>query len=113
MLTWFIADSLCAKFIRAKDGVADTQPAFAQLTDCLDPSLINEWTRQEQVAMEKRGEHLAIYDVKSTKCRTICNSTAEHGSLIVGSTHTCRNPIENGGNGGSAGEPFRISVYAY
>ena len=86
MLTWFIADSLSAKWIRAKDGVADTQPAFEQLTNCLDPSLIEEWTRQEQVAMDDRGDHLAIYDVQSTKCRTICKSTAEHGSLVVAPT---------------------------
>jgi hypothetical protein len=70
-LTSVLADSLCAKLTRAKDGVAETQPAFEQLTDCLDPSLIREWTRQEQVAMEQRGDNLTIYDVKSTKCRRI------------------------------------------
>jgi len=52
---------------RAEEGVADTQPAFEQLSDWLDPSLVQEWTRQERVAMEERGDALHIYDVKSNK----------------------------------------------
>jgi hypothetical protein len=68
-LTLVLAHSLSAKWIRARDGVAETQPAFEQLTSCLDPSLIQEWTRQERLAMKQRGDHLTIYNIKSTKCR--------------------------------------------
>jgi hypothetical protein len=30
--------------------------------------LIEEWTNQERVAMEKRGDHLNIYNVATDKC---------------------------------------------
>ena len=53
------------------DCVAATQSAFEQLTDCLDDSLIEEWTNKEQVAMEKCGDHLKIFTVTSDKCRSI------------------------------------------
>ena len=65
------ADSLCGKWIRAKEGVSETKPAFEQLSDCLETSLVAEWTKQERVAMEKRGDHLKIYDVASEKCMAI------------------------------------------
>ena len=68
-LTSSAVESLCGKWTRAKKGVSDTKPAFEQLTDCLDPSLVQEWTRQECVAMENRGDDLKIYDVISEKCR--------------------------------------------
>jgi hypothetical protein len=45
------------------------KPAFEQLTNCLDASLVQEWTRQERVAMENRGDDLKIYEVASEKCR--------------------------------------------
>jgi len=62
-------DALCGKWDRAKEGTSDTRQAFDQLSNCLDPSLIEEWMRQEQVAMEKRGDHLKVYKVESEKCR--------------------------------------------
>jgi hypothetical protein len=68
-LTLFLADSLCAKRSRATKGVSETKPAFEQLTECLDASLVRDWTEQERVAMEQRGDHLKIYEVVSTKCR--------------------------------------------
>ena len=56
------------KWILAKKGINDTQSVFEQLTDCIDPSSVKEWTAQERIAMEQRGEHLKIYEVKSEKC---------------------------------------------
>src|SRR5882762_9133356 len=57
-LTLHLADSLCTKWTRAKKGVSKTKPAFEQLSNCLEVSLIQEWTEQECVAMEERGDHL-------------------------------------------------------
>jgi len=64
-LTLCLADSLCTKWTRAKKGVSETKPAFEQLSDCLEASLIEEWTGQERVAMEERGDHLKVYVVRS------------------------------------------------
>ena len=95
--------------IRARNGVADTQPAFEQLSDRLDLSLVEEWTRQERVAMEERGDALHIYDVKSNKggefyFRLIAVL------LMDSSTYTGGNTPEVIGNGGAAGEPVRFRV---
>ena len=67
-LTSCADDSLCKKWSQAKDGLSETQPAFEQLTDCLEAELIEEWTVQECVAMEHRSDHLKIYEVASEKC---------------------------------------------
>lgn len=72
-LTLAAAVSLCRKWSRAKDGIANTQPAPEQPTDCLKPSLVQEWTAQHRIAMENCGDHLKIYEVKSEKRgRLIC-----------------------------------------
>ena len=68
-LTLFLADSLCTKRSQATKGVSETKPAFEQLTECLDAALVRDWTEQERVAMEKRGDYLKIYEVVSTKCK--------------------------------------------
>ena len=73
----FLADSLCAKRSRATKGVSETKPAFEQLTECLDASLVRDWTEQERVAMEQRGDHLKIYEVVSTKCKQYLNSSSD------------------------------------
>jgi len=70
-----LANSLCGKWSRAKGGLSDTGPTFEQLSDSLDASLIAEWTAQERVAMEKRGEHLNIYQVRLEKCRRFIDSS--------------------------------------
>jgi len=70
IITLFSANSLCKKWSRAKKGLADTGPTFEQLSDSLDASLVQEWTAEEHVAMEKRGDHLNIYQVRLEKCRT-------------------------------------------
>jgi len=67
-LTLWPVDLLCEKWSRAKNGVSETKPAFEQLTECLDAGLVQEWTEQERVAMEQRGDHLKIYEVASKKC---------------------------------------------
>jgi hypothetical protein len=48
-----------------------TESAFKQLTDSLDPASIAEWSDQEQVAMERRGDHLNIFTVTSDKRKSI------------------------------------------
>ena len=68
ILTQFTADSLFQKWSQVKKGISKTQPIFQQLMECLDPSSIQEWTAQEQIAMEQHGDHLKIYEVKSEKC---------------------------------------------
>lgn len=74
-LKGFPANSLCGKWSRAKEGLSDTGPTFEQLSDSLDASLIQEWTAQERVAMEKRGEHLNIYQVRLDKCRRFIDAS--------------------------------------
>jgi hypothetical protein len=112
-LTHDLGDALCGKWIRAKDGISDTQPAFEQLTDHLEPSLIQEWTRQERIAMDRRGDFLDIYNIKSTKCRYHYYSTAEYGLLMDCSTHTGGNTVKIVGNRGSAGKSVWLSVRTY
>jgi hypothetical protein len=65
--TVFPADSLCGKWSRAKAGLSESGPAFKQLSEALDASVVQEWTAQERIAMEKRGEHLNIYQVRMDK----------------------------------------------
>lgn len=74
-LTSFSADSLCEKWSRAKKGLSDTGPTFEQLSHSLDASLVQEWTAQERVAMEKRGDHLNIYQVRMEKCERFIYSS--------------------------------------
>ena len=50
-------------------------PTFEQLSDSLDASLIQEWTAQERIAMEKHGEHLNIYQVRLDKCRRFIDAS--------------------------------------
>src|ERR1700685_2530912 len=89
-----LADSLCGKWTQAKDGVSDTKPAFEQLTECLDVSLVQEWTEQERVAMELRGDHLKIYQVASEKHREIPLFLLRYRSLMQFSTNAGRNTLE-------------------
>ena len=67
-LTLLLADALCGKLSRARKGVSETKPSFEQLTECLDAALVQEWTKQECIAMEQCGDHLKIYEVASEKC---------------------------------------------
>jgi hypothetical protein len=62
-----LADTIATKWKRAKDGVKETRSAYQELTECLDKAWIEEWTRQERVAMQNCGEALKIYTVASEK----------------------------------------------
>ena len=62
-------DSLCGKWIRAHNGVAETKLAFDQLTQSLEVSLIDERTSQEQIAINQRGDRLNIYNVISNNSK--------------------------------------------
>jgi hypothetical protein len=64
-------------------GVSETKPAFEQLTECLDAALVRDWTEQERVAMEKRGDYLKIYEVVSTKCKRCLNSSSDTDHLCL------------------------------
>jgi Kyakuja-Dileera-Zisupton transposase len=82
-LILFLADSLCAKRSQATKWVSEMKPAFEQLTECLDASLVRDWTEQERVAMEQRGDHLKIYEVISTKCKQYLNSSLDTDRLCL------------------------------
>src|ERR1700677_3213493 len=107
-----LAESLCGKWTRATDGVSETKPAFEQLTDCLDASLVQEWTEQEHVAMEQRGDHLKIYQVASEKCGELPLFLLGYRSLIQFSTNNGGNTLEVVRNGSSARKPFWCSFRA-
>ncbi len=102
---------MCGKWKRAKTGVSTTQSAFEQLTDCLDDSLIEEWTNQEHVAMEKRGDHLKIFTVTSDKRRRFYHSAVS--LLMCLSTYAGGNTAEVDGRRGSAGKPVWRSVHPH
>ena len=59
------------------------KPAFEQLTECLDASLVRDWMEQERVAMEQCGDHLKIYEVVSTKCKRYLNSSSDMDHLCL------------------------------
>ena len=67
-------DSLCGKLVRVKKGVAETKLAFDQLTQCLEASLIDEWTSQEQIAINQRGDQLNIIMLSPIMVREYCIS---------------------------------------
>ena len=69
MLSFHADDSLCIKWTCACNEIAETKPAFEQLSGSLDASLVQEWTHQEHIAMEKRGDYLKAYVVQSDKCK--------------------------------------------
>ncbi|KAG1743586.1 uncharacterized protein EDB91DRAFT_1080989 [Suillus paluster] len=59
--------TLIKKHTRAVKGVRDTKLPFDELTHSLDCNKIMAWERDEKLAMEKRGEHLDIYQLKIDK----------------------------------------------
>ena len=94
-----------------KDGVSTTKLAFEQLTDCLDATLIAEWTKQERVAMEKRGDDLNIFTVSSDKCKTFHYSACS--VLMCLSTYSGGNTVEVVGNRSPAGQPIGFGFRPY
>ena len=59
------------------------KPAFDQLSECLDQSLVNEQTALECAAMELCGDHLKIYEVTLDKCRRYLLSFLDTDSLCA------------------------------
>ena len=58
-----------------KQGFAETKLVFDGLMARLDAPLVQEWTAQERMAMEQRGDSLKIYEVASEKgMKIFCSS---------------------------------------
>lgn len=55
------------KHARAVKGFRETNAAFQALSQSLTNEQIESWGKQEEDAMNFRGEALRVYDVKSTK----------------------------------------------
>jgi hypothetical protein len=91
-------------------GVSETKTAFEQLSDCLEATLIEEWTGQERVAMEERGDNLKIYVVRSERCGTFLFWSLEFGVLIVFSANTGGHAPAVIRNRGAAGKSIWCSV---
>ena len=64
-----LADTIATKWTRAQDGIKETGLTYQELTERLDKAWIEEWTRQERVAMRNRGEDLKIYVIASENGR--------------------------------------------
>ena len=69
--------TLVTKYKRSQIGIDSTEPAFDELTKaCLQRNLpVGVWRRSERLAMEHRGEHLRIFDVKHKKAPTLAEIT--------------------------------------
>jgi hypothetical protein len=73
--------------------------------------LISEWTEQERVAMEKRGDSLNIFTVSSDKCRTFYYSA--FSVLTCCSTYSGGNKVEVVGNGSPAGQSIGFGIRSH
>ena len=73
-----LAETIATKWTRAQDGIKETQTAYWELTERLNTAWIEEWTRQEQIAMQDRGEALKIYMVASET-----HEESFYGSLCI------------------------------
>ena len=71
-LNLFLADTIVSKWTRAQEGIQETETIYEELTNCLNKSWIEKWTRSEQKAMDNRGEDLQIYVVASEKSKVLC-----------------------------------------
>ena len=60
-----------------REGLSETKAAFDQLTAWLEPSFVEEWTAQEQIAMDKHGDALKIYDVALRESFRHCSGLAD------------------------------------
>lgn len=75
--------TLITKLKRSVNGIESTEPGYEELTkSCLQRKLpVDEWMSAELLAMEERGEHLRIFDIKYQKSPTLAEITL---SLIQG-----------------------------
>lgn len=62
-----LANTIATKWDRADKGIMETKASYEELTERLEPSWIEDWTEQERVAMQNRGDALKIYVVSSDK----------------------------------------------
>ena len=58
---------LLKKFKRAMDGLGDAKEAYISLGESIDPVTVARWKEDEKIAMDERGEHLRIFEVKMRK----------------------------------------------
>jgi hypothetical protein len=77
VILFFLVSTLLTKYRRSQTGLDSTQPAFNELTkSCLQRNfLIKTWRSSEHLAIEKRGEHLRIFDIKHKKAPTLVEIT--------------------------------------
>ncbi|KIK31764.1 hypothetical protein CY34DRAFT_36943, partial [Suillus luteus UH-Slu-Lm8-n1] len=66
-----IVKTLLQKYKRAIKGIDDTRVPFEELTCSLDVSKVSSWEKDEKQAMDQRGEHLDIYQLKIDKAPTM------------------------------------------
>lgn len=59
--------NIVKKWENAKADLKTTEAAFRQLSNCLEPDWIEQWTREEAKAMLLRGSAMEIYDVAVSK----------------------------------------------
>jgi hypothetical protein len=62
-----VADTIATKWDRTDKGIAEMKASYKELTGRLEQSWIEQWTEQERVAMQNRGDALKIYVVSSDK----------------------------------------------
>jgi len=74
---FFSVPTLVTKYKRSQIGFDSTEPAFDQLTKaCLQRKLpVGAWRRSEHLAMEQRGDHLRVFDIKHKKAPTLAEIT--------------------------------------
>jgi hypothetical protein len=67
------------KFQRAKDGLAESDEAYQELTEALPASKVARWKQMEAEAAGNRDEDISamdVYNVKTKKGNTImCSSS--------------------------------------
>jgi hypothetical protein len=64
--------TLMKKLQAASAGVIDTRQAYTGLTESLDQDLVSAWTEAYSLALEERGEHLKIFEVRMEKGEVAC-----------------------------------------
>src|ERR1700678_662621 len=89
-ILFFSVSTLVTKYKRSEIGLDSTKPAFDELTkSCLKRKLpVQAWRSSEHLAMERRGEHLRIFDVKHKKAPTLAEITLTLTSTTDDSNYT-------------------------
>jgi hypothetical protein len=59
--------SLLKRYSKAVNGIQELKEAFDELSETVDENLLEKWKQDEARAMDSRGEHLRIFDVKMEK----------------------------------------------